>query len=197
MNESQPPGPACPEVSSEKAPPRPRSTPSQEAPFAWQAKAALRAITRGERVTNRCHALAIYVVLSLLLSDRESGEVTCTKGYLASLAGVGPRAVAQALLDLEALGLVQVQREKVPGTRANAVNTYRLTSCTKCTTSCTGSSPSRARNKNNKEGAPAPSLRRKRNRPPAAAAAYAHAPAAQPVAPERGTSAFLMNGLDA
>jgi hypothetical protein len=176
---------------------RPRSTPSQEAPFAWQAKAALRRIVRSERVTHRGHALAVYVLLSLLQSDKETGSVTCTKGFLASQAGLGTRSVAQALLDLEALGLIEIKRTKLPGTAANAVNTYTLTSCTNCTTSCKGRSPSRARNKNN-PSRPEGSLKgEERNlNPPAAAAASACAPAQQPGACETLTPAFMMSGLD-
>jgi len=176
---------------------RPRATPSQEAPFAWQAKAALRAIIRSERVTHRGHALAVYVLLSLLQSDKETGAVTCTKGFLASQAGLGTRTVAQALLDLEALGLVEIKRTKLPGTAANAVNTYTLTSCTNGTTSCKGRSPSRARNKNN-PSRPEGSLKgEERNlNPPAAAAAYAGAPAQQPGATKPVASAFMMSGLD-
>jgi hypothetical protein len=168
---------------------RPRSTPSQEAPFAWQAKAALRRIVRSERVTHRGHALAVYVLLSLLQSDKETGSVTCTKGFLASQAGLGTRSVAQALLDLEALGLIEIKRTKLPGTAANAVNTYTLTSCTICTTSCKGkNNPSR----------PEGSLKgEERNlNPPAAAAASACAPAQQPGACETLTPAFMMPGLD-
>jgi hypothetical protein len=176
---------------------RPRSTPSQEAPFAWQAKAALRRIVRSERVIHRGHALAVYVLLSLLQSDKETGSVTCTKGFLASQAGLGTRSVAQALLDLEALGLIEIKRTKLPGTAANAVNTYTLTSCTNCTTSCKGRSPSRARNKNN-PSRPEGSLKgEERNlNPPAAAAASACAPAQQPGACETLTPAFMMSGLD-
>jgi len=200
MNENQ--APAASAGSPDPAPGKPwrrgRLTPTKEAPFAWQAKAALRAITRGERVANRCHTLAVYTVLSMLVSDRQADTVTCTKGYLASIAGIGPRSVTQALLDLEALGLVQVERQKVPGTKANAVNTYRLTSCTRCTTSCTGSASSRARNKNNKEGDKgAPSLLGiKENTPRAADAASVCTPASQPGAPDRGAPAFVMTGLD-
>lgn len=192
-----PPGESPAACNAAGLPARPsQSTPSVEAPFAWQAKAALRAIVRAERVTNRCHALAVYVVLSMLVSDKGGAEIACTKGYVGSLAGLGSRSVAQSLLDLEALGLVQVDRSKVPGTRANALNTYRLTSCATRTTSCTGKPSSRARNQNNKEGAPTPSLRIKRNKPPAAAAASAGAAAAQPGAAERRRSAFEMDGLD-
>ena len=176
---------------------RPRSTPSQEAPFAWQAKAALRAIIRSERVIHRGHALAVYVLLSLLQSDKETGSVTCTKGFLASQAGLGTRSVAQALLDLEALGLVEIKRTKLPGTAANAVNTYTLTSCTNCTTSCKGRSPSRARNKNN-PSRPEGSLKgeERRNTPQGAAAASACAPAPRPGPCEPLTPAFMLSGLD-
>jgi len=176
---------------------RPRSSPSQEAPFAWQAKAALRAIIRGERVTHRGHALAIYVLLSLLISDKEANSVSCTKGFLASQAGIGTRTVAQALLDLESLGLIEIRRTKLTGTAANAVNTYSLTSCTHCTSSCKGRSPSHARNKNN-PSRPEGSLKGKgkNQKPPAAAAAFADATAQQPGAPKTSTSAFVMSGLD-
>jgi hypothetical protein len=176
---------------------RPRSTPSQEAPFAWQAKAALRRIVRSERVSHRGHALAVYVLLSLLISDKEANSVSCTKGFLSSQAGLGARTVAQALLDLEALGLVEIKRTKLPGTAANAVNTYTLTSCTNCTTSCKGRSPSRARNKNN-PSRPEGSLKgEERNlNPPAAAAASTCAPAQQPGATKPVASAFVMSGLD-
>lgn len=189
---------ACP-VDSVAANParRPRATPSHEAPFAWQAKAALRAIIRSERVTHRGHALAVYVLLSLLESDKETGAVTCTKGFLASQAGLGTRSVAQALLDLEALGLVEIKRTKLAGTAANAVNTYTLTSCTNRTTSCKGRSPSRARNKNN-PSRPEGSLKGEeiRNTPQGAAAASAFATAPRPGPCEPLTSAFMMSGLD-
>ena len=176
---------------------RSRSTPSQEAPFAWQAKAALRTIIRSERVTHRGHALAVYVLLSLLHSDKETGAVTCTKGFLASQAGLGSRSVAQALLDLENLGLVEIRRARLPGSAANVVNTYVLTSCTRCTTSCKGRSPSRARNKNN-PSRPEGSLKGEeiRNTPQGAAAASAGATAPRPGPCEPLTPAFMMSGLD-
>jgi hypothetical protein len=175
----------------------PRQTPSREAPFAWQSKAALRMISRSERVANRCHALAVYVMLSMVQSDKETGTVTCTKGYLASLAGIGPRSVAQALLDLEALGLVQIERTKVPGTKSNSINSYLLTSCTRCTTSCTGRRDSGARNKNNPSRAKGSLKGEERaNTPQGPGASSACAPAPGPGAAGRVGPAFLRAGLD-
>ena len=74
--------------------------------FCWQSKAALRQIR--ESVHDYGSALAVYVALSVVASDKQAEAFTTTHQWLASLSGFGVSTVKLRLKELERIGLVKI-----------------------------------------------------------------------------------------
>lgn len=127
-----------------KAAMTPRST--TDGPFCWQSKATLRAISEscGDR-SDKALVLAVYLALSWEASNQQAERFTATKRAIAGLAGVSYQKAAQILKFLESIGVVEVMKNRVPGTKEQRPNTYTLgTTCltplgTSCSTLGTGS----------------------------------------------------------
>jgi len=108
----------------------------KDAPFAWQHKRALQMIR--DYLENRhghsAFALSVYVALTELASDAQSGTFTATISEISRRAGASYRTTWENLNQLGALKLIHVQRHTIPGTKGNAPSTYTL--CTPCLTLC-------------------------------------------------------------
>ena len=74
--------------------------------FCWQSKAALRLIR--EQVPDYGSAIAVYVALSVIASDKESPEFQTTHQWIESLCGFGNTTVKLRLKELERIGLVKI-----------------------------------------------------------------------------------------
>ena len=87
--------------------------------FAWQDKISLRRIR--EQIPDYGSALAVYVALTVVASDKESDEFQTTQEWVAQLSGFDARTVRRRLPDLERIGVVKITTPplRVP-------STYRL-----------------------------------------------------------------------
>src|SRR3954467_3184642 len=100
-------------VLSNTAPKRqPRSLrPRDEAPFCWFARSALERIERSPEITNQARAKLVYVAGPGGEASRQ-GKATyrAPKALIARHAGVSVRTVTEANAELEAAGLIIVER---------------------------------------------------------------------------------------
>ena len=108
---------------------RARGKPTQEKPFAWQSKRALRKI--GDSDVHHAHCFLVYTALSWIASDRKTEILQVSKGAIAKRIGLGARSVAEALYQLDRIGLVRIHREKNEAKKEWAINTYTILTCRK------------------------------------------------------------------
>jgi hypothetical protein len=102
-----------------------RST--KDGPFCWQNKHVLRSIRDHFDATNNVSsALAVYVALTEIASNKQSEVFDRRIGDIAARAGVSYKTADKVLHRLEALAIVAIMRHKVSGTNENAPSTYRL-----------------------------------------------------------------------
>ena len=94
-------------------------------PFCWQPKEAFRIIE--ENLEQPSTAAMVYVGLTRIASNVEGPSFSKPIGYIAKLAMVDRRTVLRRIPDLERLGLVKVDRRRIPDTNANDLSTYTLT----------------------------------------------------------------------
>jgi hypothetical protein len=118
-----------------------RST--KDGPFCWQNKNILRSIRDYFDATNNVSsALAVYVALTEIASDKQSEVFDRRIGDIAMRAGVSYRTASKVLHRLESLSLIAITRHKVSGTNENAPSTYRLLGFSNnCPTSGNGTEP--------------------------------------------------------
>lgn len=110
--------------------------------FAWQSKAALLAIRQG--CQDYGSALAVYLALTVVASDKEAEQFTTTHQWLASLSGFSQRTVRERLQDLKRLGLVFVDTQALRAPcryRLAAFGAHRQTSGNGCPTFGNGEAP--------------------------------------------------------
>ena len=96
-----------------------KADPSPQAPFAWQDKRVLRRIR--ETCPEYPSALAVYLALTVVASDKQSEEFTTTHQWLAQLSGFSPRTVQSRVHDLAAAGVIAVTTPPL-----KAPSTFRL-----------------------------------------------------------------------
>lgn len=117
MNESTTP---CQDVNAKPS----RLGPRQEAPFCWQAKAALRRIRAAfDRSGTVSSALLTYGALTEFSSDFVSETFSVTHADIVAKCGLSLRTVQQRLVELQEIGLIEIT---TPDYRAPS--TFRLLS---------------------------------------------------------------------
>lgn len=85
-----------------------------DGPWCWQNKAALRAIREGfEEEHGVTSALAVYLALTELASDRASETFQTTHAWIAGMTGLAVRTVQNRIKGLAELGLVTVVTPKL------------------------------------------------------------------------------------
>lgn len=88
-------------------------------------KAALRAIVEGVDGTDGAFCLSTFLALRWLANDGGNpDQVEATIGLIGSRAGLGYNTAAKAVGLLESLGVIAVERRRVPGTRACAPSRF-------------------------------------------------------------------------
>ena len=116
----------------------------EHAPFAWQAKAALKAIRES---LDGAHAVAsglsTYLALSEIASDEQSAEFTTTHSWVSLKSGLGVRTVWARLKDFERLKLIAVEASAWKGPAKYTLLTFG----NGCDTSGNGCRRSRNRRK--------------------------------------------------
>jgi hypothetical protein len=95
------------------------STNSSSVPFAWVDKRMVRRIR--EKCEDYGTALAVYLALALVESDKGGGAFQTTHSWLASFSGFCARTVKSRLKDLEGIGAIAITTPKL-----KAPSTYRL-----------------------------------------------------------------------
>lgn len=88
-------------------------------PFCWQDKPTLRKIR--ELAPSPGSALAVYLALTEIASDKESDTFQTTHHYIGKVSGFSWRTVLERLKDLQRIGVIEVQTP-----RMKAPSTYRL-----------------------------------------------------------------------
>jgi hypothetical protein len=109
---------------------QPRSLrPRDEAPFCWFARAALDAIEKSSQVTNQPRAKLVYLAGHVVEASRQ-GKPTyrAPKALIARHAGVSVRTVTDANAELEAAGLILIERHFDQERKQHDVSTYTLCS---------------------------------------------------------------------
>ena len=102
-----------------------RST--KDGPFCWQNKHVLRAIRDHFDATNNVSsALAVYLALTEIASDKQSELFDRRIGDIAARAGVSYKTANKVLHRLKSLSFIAITRHKVSGTNENAPSTYQL-----------------------------------------------------------------------
>lgn len=91
----------------------PRKSPREEAPFAWVSRAALRKIR--EEHGGSAPILAVYLALAELASEGNSPTFKAKVSVIAFRAGVSYSTAFRTLPQIEALGLVKVEKEAKAG----------------------------------------------------------------------------------
>ncbi len=108
-----------------------------DGPFCWLTKAALWKIREAFDAQNAVpSAIAVYVALAELASDAQREDFARDKATIAQRAGLGCRRVQEILQDLQAIGLVDIQRQKLAGTSINGPNVYCLKALQKAAGTC-------------------------------------------------------------
>jgi hypothetical protein len=91
-------------------PPCRRGAPSQEAPYCWQSKLALKKIRECFDSAHTVQsAIAVYIALTEIASDSASSEFTTTHAWIAQRSGASVRTVTSRLRDLVEIGLVKIE----------------------------------------------------------------------------------------
>jgi hypothetical protein len=103
------------------------SKPCKERPWLWIEKAIVRTIRDVSDATNDVSsALAVKVALAEIASDEGSDTFTKSISEIAKRAGVKYRTATSMLGRFEALKIIAVQRNTIPGTKLQSPNTYTL-----------------------------------------------------------------------
>jgi hypothetical protein len=106
-------------------PMQPRSP--KDGPFCWQTKTALRDIRKAfDSNGNVSSAISIYVALTEIGSDEQSEKFQTTIAHIAEKAGLSPRTAGPLLEGLEEIGLVSIQRNRIPDSKLKAPSTYTI-----------------------------------------------------------------------
>ncbi len=80
---------------------QPRGLPSQEKPYCWQSKAALRKIEGNPLSRNKAHTLLAYLAFTWIASDKQETTFQATKQFLCDKAGgIGRRTIEYALMSI-------------------------------------------------------------------------------------------------
>jgi hypothetical protein len=104
-----------------------RGKPCKQRPWLWMEKAILRMIRDVFDATNDVSsALAVSVALAEIGSDEQSDTFTKSIREIAGRAGASYKSAARILSRFEALKIIAVERNKVPGTKEHAPSTYTL-----------------------------------------------------------------------
>jgi hypothetical protein len=84
-----------------------KSRTTKDGPFCWQAKESLRAIRdRFDAAHNVASAIAVYVALSEIASNKGCESFEATQGEVAQKSGLSPNTVRKVLAGLKAAGLL-------------------------------------------------------------------------------------------
>ena len=97
-------------------------------PFCWQPKEALRRIEQGVETEVAASATMLYVTLTRIASDEESGSFVFPIGYIARLGCLSRSTIERRLEDLEKLELVAIEKRIDPVTKERLPSRYTLTS---------------------------------------------------------------------
>lgn len=116
------------------AKPEARLTAGKEAPFIWQAVAAIQKILASPDPKNgarKSDTFLVYCALAFIKNDKENVGKTSfqvSKGYIRQRCGgdIGITAIKNSLYELESLGLLHIERRKLAGKTANEINVYTL-----------------------------------------------------------------------
>jgi hypothetical protein len=95
-------------------------------PFCWQPKEAFERIEQGLERGASASAKLVYLALTRIASNERSRSFSKPIAYIATLASLGRRTVERRLPDLERLGLVEIQRLAIAGTKARDLSRYTL-----------------------------------------------------------------------
>jgi hypothetical protein len=105
---------------------RPIST-KEAQPYLWIEKPSVRRIREAfEHTTFLDQALAVYLALCELASDRESPTFTESKRNISARSGVKERRAAEILNRFKAIGLLSWTQNTISGTKELGPNTYSL-----------------------------------------------------------------------
>ena len=100
---------------------------SSRAPFCWQEKQALRSIrARFEDSNKTPYALAIYLALTELASDRQCETFQGGIATIAKKAGTSYKTTLEYLRELEVLGVIHIRRMTFAGSKLDAPAFYTL-----------------------------------------------------------------------
>lgn len=95
-----------------------------DGPWCWQSKAALRAIREGfDEEHGVTSALAVYLALTELASDRASETFQTTHAWIGGMTGLSVRTVQDRIKGLAELGLVTVVTPKLRAPSAYTLHT--------------------------------------------------------------------------
>jgi hypothetical protein len=96
----------------------------QGAPFCWQPKEAFRLIE--ETLEHPASAALVYVALTRIACNEGAKKFSKPTGYIAKLAYLSRRTICTQLPELERIGLVNIERRPLPGTKARDAHRYTL-----------------------------------------------------------------------
>jgi hypothetical protein len=92
----------------------PRGTPTDEAPFCWQARDALKLIRREFSDANTAtSALAAYLALTEISSEEGAAVFKASQAELAERSGLKERTIRDRLTELVAAGVIEMSTPKV------------------------------------------------------------------------------------
>jgi len=109
-----------------KTPDAGRGGPVNEA-FTPVAKAAMDAIRDSLEPEEAGSAMLTYLAVARLANDKGAESIEVPIGLIAHNACLNRRTVERRLVDLERLGAIRVERQRIPGTKANGFSRYTLT----------------------------------------------------------------------
>lgn len=95
-------------------------------PFYWIPKAAADRIGSELEATERASAMLVYGALCRIAADQNTGTFTISIAFLADRSFVHRRTVERRIPDLERLGLLAVERRRLPGKQGRDVSTYSI-----------------------------------------------------------------------
>jgi hypothetical protein len=104
-----------------------RGKPCKERPWCWQEKRVLRTIDNIFDATNDAAAArSVYLAMTEIASDEQSDTFTKPIANIARRAHVSYRTASEKLKRFEALEIIRVERNTIPGTRELGPSTYTL-----------------------------------------------------------------------
>lgn len=102
------------------------SSPRNEGPYCWQAKAALRKISEDPLYEKSSNVLLLYLGLCWHASDVQSNTFQISRKSIRKKIGLCERTIDAAIPELERLELVRVGRNRKAGSKEWDVHVYTL-----------------------------------------------------------------------